>query len=74
MKGFLPAANSNLRGYLDRSERCDRLSCAAIILDGYLDHLKQRCDISSACESGFPMENIAKNRIAEKETEPGEYA
>jgi putative Holliday junction resolvase len=47
---------------------------AAIILDGYLDYLRQRSDISSGCESkNLSMENIARNRIAGKEHEPGEY-
>jgi RNase H-fold protein (predicted Holliday junction resolvase) len=47
---------------------------AAIILDGYLDYLKQRPDISSGCESkDFSMENIARNRIAGKEPKPEEY-
>jgi putative Holliday junction resolvase len=44
---------------------------AAIILDGYLDYLRQRSDISSGCESkDFSMENIARNRIAGKEHKP----
>ena len=48
---------------------------AAIILDGYLDYLRQRPDISSGCESkDFSMENIARNRTAGKERGPGEYA
>jgi len=48
---------------------------AAIILDGYLDYLRQRSDISSGCESkDFSMENIARNRRAEEEIKPGEYA
>lgn len=47
---------------------------AAIILDGYLDYLRQRSDISSGCESkDLSMENIARNRIAGKEHKPGEY-
>jgi len=47
---------------------------AAIILDGYLDYLRRRSDISSGCESkDFSMENIARNRIAGKEPKSGEY-
>ena len=44
---------------------------AAIILDGYLEYLRKKCDISSSCESkDFSMENIPKNRTTERETEP----
>lgn len=47
---------------------------AAIILDGYLNRLKQQGEISSCCESkDFSMENIARNTIGERETKPGEY-
>lgn len=61
---------------VSRQKRKDVIDsvAAALILDSYLEYLRQRRDISSSCESkDFAMENIPRNRAAERDSEPEDY-